>query len=425
MDQGRLGDLLRRSANYGEMKNQAKGPKRKSSMDHGAQSEREVGEDHQMPPWREVFLYFLFLGFVNVGGPVAQITMMYNHMVERRHWLSKDRFVKIMAFCHMLPGPEALQLAIYVGYLKRKLWGGILAGLTFILPGAIVMIVLSWLYVKYGKLPPVNNALYVLKPAVLGIIAAGIIKLGRAAIRNIFLALLLVGAFLGMRFGGINFLLILVIAGALNLLIEEGWPRLRKGAPTLPVTIGALALLLPFIDSRLFQIAWLFFKTGLFSFGGAYASLVFVQRGAVAQYHWLSDGQLLDGVSLSVATPGPFMLFTTFVGYIASGVIGAVLATFFVFLPSFIFVIVGVHYVEKVRENRKIQAFLAGVSAAVVGVIAVVSLDLIPEALVDWPAVGIAVAAFFLIAFLKRDVALVALGAMLGGIIYASIRALA
>src|SRR5216110_462317 len=381
--------------------------------------------DHQMPSWREVFIYFLFLGFVNVGGPVAQITMMFNHMDEKRHWLSKDRFVKIMAFCHMLPGPEALQLAIYVGYLKRTLWGGILAGLTFILPGAIVMIFLSWLYVKYGKLPPVNNALYVLKPAVLGIIAAGIIKLGRAAIRNIFLALLLVGAFLGMRFGGINFLLILVIAGALNLLIEEGWPRLKKGATTLPVTIAAFALLLLFIDSRLFQIAWLFLKTGLFSFGGAYASLVFVQRGAVTQYHWLTDGQLLDGVAMSVATPGPFMLFTTFAGYLAGGISGAVVATFFVFLPSFIFVIGGTHYIEKVRDNRGIQAFLAGVSAAVVGVIAVVSLDLIPEALVDWPTVGIAVISFLLIALLKRDVAFVAIGAMLGGIIYSSIRGLA
>jgi len=150
-----------------------------------------------------------------------------------------------------------------------------------------------------------------------------------------------------------------------------------------------------------------------------------VQRGAVAQYHWLSDGQLLDGVALSVATPGPFMLFTTFVGYIASGVIGAIVATFFVFLPSFIFVIAGVHYVEKVRENRKIQAFLAGVSAAVVGIIAVVSLDLIPQALIDWPTLAIAIAAFLLIAFLKRDVALVALGAIVGGIIYSSIRSLA
>jgi len=385
----------------------------------------ENNEDHQMPPWREVFLYFLFLGFVNIGGPVAQITMMFNHMVEKRRWLSKDRFVKIMAFCHMLPGPEALQLAIYVGYLKRKLWGGILAGITFILPGAVMMIVLSWMYVKYGKLPQVIDALYVLKPAVFGIIAAGIIKLGRAAIRNLFLAVLLVGAFVGMRFAGINFLLILLMAGLLNLIFEQGWPLLGKTSPTMPTMIGGIGLLLPLVDSRLFQIAWLFLKTGLLSFGGAYASLVFVQRGAVAQYHWLSDGQLLDGVALSVATPGPFMLFTTFVGYLASGVTGAVLATFFVFLPSFFFVIGGVYYVEKVRENHLIQAFLAGVSAAVVGVIAVVSLDLIPQALVDWPTLAIAVVAFLLIAFLKRDVALVAIGAMLGGIIYSTVRAYA
>src|SRR6185503_612626 len=162
----------------------------------------------QMPSWREVFLYFLTLGFINIGGPVAQITMMYNHMVERRHWLSDDRFVRIMAFCHMLPGPEALQLAIYVGYLKKRLVGGILAGLTFILPGALVMIVLSWLYVKYGSLPQVNNVLYVLKPAVLGIIGAGILKLGRASIRNYLLAVLLIAAFVGVRLAGINFILI-------------------------------------------------------------------------------------------------------------------------------------------------------------------------------------------------------------------------
>ena len=378
----------------------------------------------QMPSWREVFLYFLFLGFVNIGGPVAQITMMFNHMVEKRHWLTKDRFVKIMAFCHMLPGPEALQLAIYVGYLKRRVWGGILAGLTFIVPGALVMIVLSWLYVKYGQLPQVNNALYVLKPAVLGIIAAGIIKLGRAAIRNFFLAVLVVGAFVGMHFAGINFLLILLIAGVLNLIVDQGWPLWKKTAPNLPAIAGGFGLLLPFSDSRLFQIAWLFFKTGLLSFGGAYASLVFVQRGAVAQYHWLTDGQLLDGVALSVATPGPFMLFTTFAGYLAGGIPGAALATFVVFLPSFAFVMAGVHYVEKVRDNRAIQAFLAGVSAAVVGVIAVVSLDLIPPALVDWPTIAIAIVAFVLIALLKRDVALVAIGAMAGGIIYSFVRTL-
>jgi chromate transporter len=155
-----------------------------------------------MPAWREVFLYFLMLGFINIGGPVAQITMMFNHMVERRAWLSKERFVSIMGFCHLLPVPEALQLAIYVGYLKRGILAGIAAGVTFILPGAIVMIVLSWLYVEYGSLPQVNDALYVLKPAVLGIIAAGIIKLGRAAIRSFVLAALLLGAFVWMRFAG-------------------------------------------------------------------------------------------------------------------------------------------------------------------------------------------------------------------------------
>src|SRR6266849_422853 len=260
------------------------------------QKESESGLSDQMPSWREVFLYFLFLGFVNVGGPVAQITMMYNHMVERRKWLSKDRFVKIMAFCHMLPGPEALQLAIYVGYLKRKLLGGVLAGLTFIIPGALVMIILSWLYVTYGSLPQVNNFLHVLKPAVFGIIAAGIIKLGRAAIRNWFLAVLLVGAFVGMRFAGINFLLILLFAGLFNLLVD-GWPLMRRKTATLPMIIAGMGSILPVASSRWFRMVWLFLETGLFSFGGAYASLVFVQRGAVAQFHCLSDGQLLDGVA--------------------------------------------------------------------------------------------------------------------------------
>jgi chromate transporter len=394
-------------------------------MTHDPAKAEQTGRGDQMPSWREVFLYFLFLGFVNIGGPVAQITMMFNHMVEKRHWLSKDRFVKIMAFCHVLPGPEALQLAIYVGYLKRRLWGGILAGLTFIIPGAAVMILLSWLYVKYRQLPQVLNALYVLKPAVLGIIAAGIIKLGRAAIRSVFLAILLVASFAGMRFAGINFLLILLIAGILNLLFEQGMGLWKKAAPTFPAVVVGSGFMLPFADSRLLQVAWLFLKTGLLSFGGAYASLVFVQQGAVAQYGWLSDGQLLDGVALSVATPGPFMLFTTFVGYIASGIPGAIVATFFVFLPSFVFVIAGVHYVEQVRDNLFIQSFLAGVSAAVVGVIAVVSLDLIPEALVDWPAVAIAVASFLLITALKRDVALIAVGAMVSGAIYSIVRAFA
>ena len=372
-----------------------------------------------MPSWREVFLYFITLGFINIGGPVAQITMMYNHMVERRHWLSDDRFVRIMAFCHMLPGPEALQLAIYVGYLKRRLVGGILAGLTFILPGALIMIALSWMYVAYSGLPQVNNALYILKPAVLGIIAAGILKLGRASIRSLFLALLLVAAFVGIKFAGINFLFILLLAGLLNLAIAEGWPRLWNVRTSLKAVSGVLVSLFPFAESRWFQMAWLFLKTGLFSFGGAYASVAFLQHGAVEQHQWLTSSQLLDGVALSVATPGPFMLFSTFVGFLAGGVTGAIIATFFVFLPSFVFVLAGARYDVKVRDNRFVQAFLAGASAAVVGVIVVVSLELLPAALLDVPTIVIALIAFLVITVLKVDVAKVALGAMSGGLLYA------
>lgn len=393
-------------------------------MSKGLNHKLPADDRYQMPSWREVFLYFLFLGFVNVGGPVAQITMMYNHMVEKRKWLSKDRFVNIMAFCHMLPGPEALQLAIYVGYLKRRFVGGILAGLTFILPGALVMIVLSWLYVAYGSLPQVNDVLYVLKPAVLGIIGAGIVKLGRASIRNFYLAALLIAAFVGMQFAGVNFLLILLCAGVLNLIFVQGWPSIWRAKTTLPTMIGGLLVLVPFANSRWFQMAWLFFKTGLFSFGGAYASIVFLERGAVEQHQWLTSAQLLDGVALSVATPGPFMLFATFTGFLAGGLRGAIIATFFVFLPSFVFVLAGARYIEMLRNNRWIQAFLAGASAAVVGVIVVVTLDLIPSALVDLPTIAIALTALVVIIGFKVDVARVALGALAGGIIYTIVRGL-
>ena len=379
--------------------------------------------DGNMPAWREVFLYFLMLGFINIGGPVAQITMMFNHMVERRAWLSKERFVSIMGFCHMLPGPEALQLAIYVGYIKRGVLAGIAAGVTFIVPGALVMIVLSWLYVEYGSLPQVNDALYVLKPAVLGIIAAGIIKLGTAAIKSAMLGILLVGAFVGMRFAGVNFLLILLIAGVLNLLFVIRPRSLRPTSASAAVITSGFGVLAS-LDGKLLQLAWLFLKTGLFSFGGAYASLVFLQQGAVENHHWVTSGQLLDGVAISVATPGPFMLFSTFIGYIAAGIPGAIVATVFVFLPSFVFVLLGARYAEQVRNNRPVQAFLSGVSAAVVGVILVVSIDLAREAIVGVPSVVMAAIAFVSIVAFKLDVAKVAAASMGCGILYAGIKAL-
>lgn len=323
----------------------------------------------------------------------------------------------------MLPGPEALQLAIYVGYVKRGILAGIAAGVTFILPGALVMILLSWLYVEYGSLPQVNDALYILKPSVLGIIAAGIIKLGKASIKSTILGVLLFGAFVAMRFGGINFLLILLMAGLLNLLFVNRRSRLRPTSASIAVLTGGFGVLAT-LDGKLLQLAWLFLKTGLFSFGGAYGSLVFLQQGAVENHHWVTSGQLLDGVAISVATPGPFMLFSTFVGYVAGGVPGAIIATVFVFLPSFVFVLLGARYVEQVRNNRQVQAFLSGVSAAVVGVILVVSIDLAREAIIGTISIALAAIAFVSIVSFKVDVAKVAAAAMVGGVLYAGIRAL-
>jgi chromate transporter len=177
-------------------------------------------------------------------------------------------------------------------------------------------------------------------------------------------------------------------------------------------------------DGKFLQLGWLFLKTGLFSFGGAYASLTFLQQGAVENHHWLTSSQFLDGVAMSVATPGPFMLFATFVGYMAAGIPGAIVATVFVFLPSFVFVLLGARYVEDVRNNRPVQAFLSGGSAAVVGVILVVSIDLAREAIVGIPSAVITAIAFVSIVVFKVDVAKVAVGAILCGILYAGIKAL-
>jgi chromate transporter len=219
------------------------------------------------------------------------------------------------------------------------------------------------------------------------------------------------------------------LAGFINLGYREfsakefGGPKLLALAPLawggINVSLWAAA------KANWLRIAWLFLKTGALSFGGAYASLIFVQHGAVEQYHWLTDGQLLDGVALSVATPGPFMLFTTFVGYLAGGVPGAIITTFFVFLPSFVFVIFGARYVEQVRGNRFIQAFLAGGSAAVVGIILVVSLKLVPDALAGGaPSYVIAALAFLAIIWREVDVALVAIAAMIMGIGFAIVHLL-
>lgn len=368
-----------------------------------------------------MFRYFLGLGFVNIGGPVAQITMLFQGIVEQRRWLGRDRFLRIMSVCHALPGPEALQLAIYVGYLTARVPGGILAGITFILPGAVVITALAWAYVAYGSLPAVNDVLYILKPAVLGIIAAGLVKLGRAGLRaptgpwlDPRLAAIAIGSFGLVRWAGIDLVVVLAVAALANVASRRA---LRMPAALAVVPLIALS------PTGWLDFAWVFLKTGLFSFGGAYGSIAFLERGAVEEHGWLTTAQLLDGVALSVATPGPFMLFATFAGYLAAGIPGAIVATVAVFIPSFVLVLVFARWIEPVLERPAVRDAIAGVTAAVVAVILSIALTLAPAAVIDPLTACIAAIGFGAIIVAKRDAALVAAVAMAAGVSFAAIRA--
>jgi chromate transporter len=368
-------------------------------------------QETRTPTRGEVFRYFLGLGFVNIGGPTAQITMLFQGIVERRRWLDRDRFVRIMSVCHVLPGPEALQLAIYAGYLTGKTAGGIIAGITFILPGAVVMTVLAAAYATYGALPAVNDALYVLKPAVLGIIAAGLLKIGRAALTDPRLVVIAVVAFVLLRAARIDLLIVMVAAGLANL-------ALRRAIP-IPAALFSLAPVAALALSGWLDFTWVFLKTGLFSFGGAYGSIAFLEQEAVIQRGWLTASQLLDGVALSVATPGPFMLFSTFAGYLVAGVPGAIVATVAVFLPSFVFILGFARWIERGLEQRAFREAIAGISAAIVAIIFSVMIALAPTAVTGPMSALIAAACFAAVVFAKRDAALVAGVAMVAGVIFA------
>jgi chromate transporter len=381
----------------------------------------ELNQQHERSPsWVELLSTFLYLGSTNIGGPATQTDRLGRHIVDRKHWLSRERFDRAVACCNVLPGSQLLQLAIYSGYLKKKYSGGLLAGLLFVFPGAILMFFLARLYVVYSQLPKMALVLFVLKPAVLGIITAGAIKLGASSIRNFFLAGIATGAFVALNFSKVSLLAVLLAAGLLNLLASAGQPRLQGKVNTIrSLSISAAILLLLSIHPHWLRLSWLFLKIGLLSFGGAFASLAFLHQGAVEDYRWLSPGQLLDGVALSVATPGPFMLLSTFVGYLSGGTQGALLATLFVFLPSFVFVLAGAPYFEKWNDTEFIRPFLEGTSAALVGVLVVVTIQVAPEVLLRSPTVVIAIAAMLMIVLWKVDVAIVAGAAIIVGLVYA------
>src|SRR5512138_1257148 len=244
----------------------------------------------------EIFWYFLKLGWLAFGGPIGQIGLMHLQMVERRKWISEDEFVRALNFCHLLPGPEALQLAIYVGYKKGGYRAGILAGVLFILPGYITLGALAWIYVRFGKTPQVLGVLWGFRPVGLALLLAALVRISRAALKGVFPVVLAIAAFVAFYFLRLPFVLVLLGCG----LAFVGWrrmgPGVRAAAASATLLLAARADAAESTARRLLDVSWFFLKVGLFSFGGAYAVLPFIREGAVAGYGWMSDHQMVDAL---------------------------------------------------------------------------------------------------------------------------------
>ncbi len=369
----------------------------------------------------EAFRFWLKLGFISFGGPTGQIAIMHQELVERRRWISEGRFLHALNYCMVLPGPEAQQLATYIGWLMHRTWGGIAAGGLFVLPSVFILIALSWIYVTYGNVPLVAGIFYGIKPAVVAIVLAAAWRIAQRALKHPALWGVAAAALIAISIFGAPFPVIVLAAGIIGYLGGRFFPAIfSSGAghknqgsygpalidddtPTpahalfswakLAAYVGAgLALWLLAIgglaategwDGTLAQMGLFFSKAALLTFGGAYAVLPYVYQGAVEHYGWLTASQMIDGLALGETTPGPLIMVVAFVGYVGAGTAGALVATYFTFLPSFVFIFAGAPFIETTHGNLKFSAPLTGITAAVVGVI--VNLALFFAWHVLWP----------------------------------------
>jgi chromate transporter len=386
----------------------------------------------------EALRFWLKLGFISFGGPTGQIAIMHQELVERRRWISEGRFLHALNYCMLLPGPEAQQLATYIGWLMHRTWGGIVAGGLFVLPSVFIMIALSWIYLAYGEVPLVAGVFYGIKPAVVAIVLAAAHRIGSRALKNAWLWAIAAAAFIAIFAFHAPFPAIVIAAGIAGYftpgkfsaggghgaakkagygpaLIDDGTPTPEHarfswkkfsafglaGLALWALVLGALAAAHGW-DGTLTQMGWFFTKAALVTFGGAYAVLPYVVQAAVEQYHWLTAPQMIDGLALGETTPGPLIMVVAFVGFIGAGVAGALVATFFTFLPSFIFIFMGAPFIETTHGDLRFTAPLTGITAAVVGVILNLAVFfayhvLWPEgrsAPFDWASAVIGVAAF-------------------------------
>jgi chromate transporter len=372
---------------------------------------------------KEAFLYWLKLGFISFGGPAAQISIMYQDLVENKRWISKKRFLHALNFCMLLPGPEAQQLATYIGWLMHRTIGGLIAGLLFILPSFFILVLLGFIYMAYGELPMIKAIFTGIKPAIVAIVIFAAFRIGQRVLHNFILSLIALASFIAIFFFKLPFPLIVLSAAVIGWIgshryakyfesytrtaIKENTqhqPSIIDDHTAIPIharyniykliktlAIGLLIGIITFtsliyifgFDHLLTQTALFFTKAALLTFGGAYAVLPYVYQGMIEYYHWISPQQMIDALALGETTPGPLIMVITFIGFVSGWVnnfvpnlnpiyaalLTTTIATFFTFLPSFVMIFVGAPFIESTRKNIKFAAPLTAITSAVVGVI--------------------------------------------------------
>jgi chromate transporter len=387
------------------------------------------------PSLKQAFWYWLKLGFISFGGPAGQIAIMHQDLVENKRWISEQRFLHALNYCMLLPGPEAQQLATYIGWLMHKTRGGLIAGILFVLPSLLILIGLSYIYMRFGDVPTVAAVLYGIKPAVVAIILFAAYRIGVRTLTNYTLWAIAIASFVAITMLKVAFPWIVLTAAVIGFLINRFQPKLfasrnahkaskvsygkatidddtptpahakfsyKAMAKFIAIGLGvwlAVMLLLAWCfgwDATFTQMALFFSKAALLTFGGAYAVLPYVYQGAVAHYAWLTPAQMMDGLALGETTPGPLIMVVAFVGFVGgwshaafvnpfvAAVMAACIVTFFTFLPSFIFILAGAPFIESTKNNLKFTAPLTAITAAVVGVI--VSLAIFFAQHLIWPS---------------------------------------
>jgi chromate transporter len=344
---------------------------------------------------RSLFVRFLKFGALAWGGPAAQIAMIKRECVDEEGWVDEETFKKTLAVYQVLPGPEAHELCVYFGRIRGGKLGGFLAGLGFMLPGFLLMLGLSILYVEAELSDNLDELFYGLKAAVGAIIARALIRLGRSFITDVPLAILAILAFALTVFASASFALVLVGAG----LAYELWtnaPRWTRRTHSFALSPGAIIAVATgaLTFSLTAEIFWEGLKAGLATFGGAYTVIPYLHGAAVDGQHWLTDDQFVDGLAMGGVLPAPLIIFSTFVGYIAGGLGGALAMTVGIFIPAFVFPIYCHRWLVGIAENPRIRPFLLGVAAGVIGLIAAVTVDILDTSVVDAPTAILAAAAF-------------------------------